>query len=143
MDESRWWVRIHVNGAVRIDGVYPDGTSRNDGAIISWVPSVGWQFDNPDVDSSSDDWESGHEESKWRGVTIRAHKDLDTPVTITHDVLDQQSECPPDLKGLGTVSVSSNPNPGSQPQSGSQPESQPQSKPQSESRPEQRRQSEQ
>ena len=22
--EEGWWVRVHVNGAVRIDGVYPD-----------------------------------------------------------------------------------------------------------------------
>ena len=100
---------MHVNGAVRIDGVYPDGTTRANGAVISWVPSVGWQFD-------PDDWEPGQCEgqgevqckSKWRGVTITAHKDVETPITFMHDVLDQQSECPDDLHGLATVTVGSN-----------------------------------
>ena len=105
MDETGWWVRIHVEDAVRIDGVYPDGTERhnrnNKLADISWVPSVGWEFD-------SGDWTGENEESDWRGVTITAHKDVETPITFMHDVLDQQSECPDDLHGLAPVTVGSN-----------------------------------
>ena len=109
--EEGWWVRVHVNGAVRIDGFYPDGTERhnrnNKLADISWVPSVGWEFD-------SGDWESGQCQgqggvqcvSKWRGVTITAYKDVETPIRFMHDVLDAQSECPDDLKGLGKLFVS-------------------------------------
>ena len=109
--EEGWWVRVHVNGAVRIDGFYPDGTERHDRnnklADISWVPSVGWEFD-------SGDWESGQCQgqggvqcvSKWRGVTITAYKDVETPIRFMHDVLDAQSECPDDLKGLGKLFVS-------------------------------------
>ena len=34
--EDGWWVRVHVDGAVRDDGDYKG---------LSWVPSVGWGFD--------------------------------------------------------------------------------------------------
>ena len=103
MRQEGWWVRIHVNGAVRINGLYdPDDPANGNPArddSISWVPSVGWQFD-------PHDWDEGEDKSQWRGVTIKAHKDLDTPVTITHDVLDKQAECPENLKGLGKLFVS-------------------------------------
>ena len=59
-NEKGWWVRIHVNGAVRTDGVYPDGTDRydeNNLPDISWVPGVGWQFDPWD-------WDAGKEKSQ-------------------------------------------------------------------------------
>ena len=45
-----WWVRVHVDGAVRADGKYKG---------LRWVPSVGWEFDQ-------DDWDV------WRGITMRA-----------------------------------------------------------------------
>ena len=100
--EQGWWVRIHVNDAVRIDGVYLDDTAET---VISWVPSVGWQFD-PDDWERDEDMVPLQDESKWRGVTIRAHKDVETPIRFMHDVLDAQSECPDDLKGLGKLFVS-------------------------------------
>ena len=110
--QEGWWVRVHVDSAVRIDGYYdpnnPD--ARRDNSALSWVPSVGWQFDPDDWDLAANG-EPLRDESKWRTIHITAHKDLDTPVTFTHEVWDQQSNCPPDLKGLGTVSVSSNANP--------------------------------
>ena len=69
-----WWVRVHVDGAVRIDGEYMG---------LSWVPSVGWEFDQ-------DDWDV------WRGITIRADEDADlsTQVTFTHEVWDHTTELP-------------------------------------------------
>lgn len=43
-----WWVRVHVDGAVRIDGEYD---ANDDGDVdIRWVPSVGWEFDQDNWD---------------------------------------------------------------------------------------------
>ena len=107
VQEKGWWVRIHVDGGVRIDGYYdpnnPDAD--RDNSAISWVPSVGWQFD-PDDWERDEDMVPLQDESKWRGVTIKAHKDVETPIRFMHDVLDAQSECPENLKGLGKLFVS-------------------------------------
>ena len=89
-----WWVRIHVDGAVRSDGVLEEKG-------IRWVPSVGWQFDR----------ESGKPDSaptRWRGVTISAIQDADSEresVRITHELWDRESNCPPSLHGVGPVTV--------------------------------------
>ena len=118
--EEGWWVRVHVNGAVRIDGVYPDNPEpnrRRQPESITFPSSVGCrQSDGSSARVTGNPVNVRTKvkvqcESKWRGVTITAYKDVETPITITHDVLDKQAECPPDLKGLGTVSVSSNANP--------------------------------
>ena len=94
--QSGWWVRIHVEGVVRRDGEYPPEDPQ-----ISWVPSVGWEFD-------SGAWDDPNEgPSKWRSVSIRALKDVTTPIAFMHDVLDKNSNCPPDLHGVGKFSVSS------------------------------------
>ena len=84
-----WWVRVHVDGAVRIDGEYKG---------LSWVPSVGWEFDQ-------DDWDV------WRGITIRADEDanLSTQVTFTHEVWDHTTECPVHNVGSVTVQITENP----------------------------------
>ena len=58
-NDGKWWVRIFVNGAVRADGVYPQG-EREDG-MITWVPSVGWEFNTSNY-------------NQWRNVTIRCTK---------------------------------------------------------------------
>ena len=78
-----WWVRVHVDGAVRADGKYKG---------LRWVPSVGWEFDQ-------DDW------NVWRGITIRADEDADlsTQVTFTHEVWDHTTECP--VHNVGPVRV--------------------------------------
>ena len=84
-----WWVRVHVDGAVRVDGEYKG---------LRWVPSVGWEFDQ-------DDW------NVWRGITIRADEDADlsTQVTFTHEVWDHTTECPVHNVGPVTVQVTENP----------------------------------
>ena len=78
-----WWVRVHVDGVVWGDVGYKG---------LSWVPSVGWGFDQ-------DDWDV------WRGITIRAADDakLNTQVTFTHEVWDHTAECP--VHNVGSVTV--------------------------------------
>ena len=86
-----WWVRIHVDGVVYIDGRPADKG-------IRWVPSVGWEF-NRDGDSGP---------TKWRSVRIEAVQDDDDEdefVTITHDVWDENTNCPPSLHGVAPVAV--------------------------------------
>ena len=107
-------VRIHVDGAVRSDGYYDPNDPDADRAT---APSVGCR--QSDGSSNSGDWTGENEESDWRGVSITAHKNVETPIPFMHDVLDAQSECPPALKGLGELFVSigsiSNPNPNPNP----------------------------
>ena len=89
-----WWVRIHVDGVVYIDG-------RLEEKGIRWVPSVGWQFNR----------EAGKEDSdptRWRGVTISAIQDDDSEresVRITHELWDENTNCPPSLHGVAPVTV--------------------------------------
>ena len=68
-----WWVLVHVDGAVRADGRYKG---------ITWVPSVGWKF-------NQDNWD------QWRGIVIRTDDDAELgTVTFTHEVWDHTAECP-------------------------------------------------
>ena len=79
-----WWVMLRVNGSVRADGHYRG---------ISWVPSVGWEFNR-------DNWDT------WREVRVTALQDedgLDGSVTFTHDVWDENTDCP--VKGESPVTV--------------------------------------
>ena len=84
-----WWVRVHVDGVVWGDVGYKG---------LSWIPSVGWEFDKGDWDV-------------WRGITIRAADDakLNTQVTFTHEVWDHTAECPVHNVGPVTVQVTENP----------------------------------
>ncbi len=84
--DDGWWVRIHVDGIVRYDGVYPEKG-------ISWVPSVGWEF-------NKENW------NIWREVTINALEDPDIDyrsVRITHEIWDHNTYCP--QKNVGTLTV--------------------------------------
>ena len=86
-----WWLRIHVDGVVYIDGHLAEKG-------IRWVPSVGWEF-NRDGDSGP---------TKWRSVRIEALQDDDDEdefVTITHEVWDENTNCPPSLHGVAPVEV--------------------------------------
>ena len=92
-----WWVRVHVDGVVRYDGGFdqPEGYKG-----IRWTPSVGWEFNknnsNPAVATPP------------RGVTIRAVQDADDEdelVEFTHEVWDQNTNCPPSLHGIAKVTV--------------------------------------
>ena len=78
MTECGWWVRVHVNGAVRADGNYNG---------ISWVPSVGWEF-RPQGSSGP---------TPWRAIHIRADEATEGPVRFRHEVWDENGECPDDL----------------------------------------------
>ena len=77
-----WFVRVHVDGAVRTDGVYKG---------LSWAPSVGWDFDKG--------------ENPWRTINISVADDavVGTEVTFTHDVWDHTTNCP--VHGVGRVTV--------------------------------------
>ena len=94
-----WWVRIHVNGVVYIDGNHDN----SEGIGIRWVPSVGWEFnqDRDPVDNPGP--------TQWRNVHITAFQDDDDDkdefVTITHEVWDENTNCPPSLKGVAPVEV--------------------------------------
>ena len=92
-----WWVRVHVDGVVRYDGGFdqPEGYKG-----IRWTPSVGWEFNknnsNPAVSTPP------------RGVTIRAVQDADDEdelVEFTHEVWDENTNCPPSLHGIAKVTV--------------------------------------
>ena len=92
-----WWVRVHVDGVVRYDG----GFDQDEGYKgIRWTPSVGWEFNknnsNPAVATPP------------RGFTIRAVQDADDEdelVEFTHEVWDENTNCPPSLHGIAKVTV--------------------------------------
>ena len=115
---EEWFVRIWVDGAVRIDGTYDlDG----DGDIdISWVPSVGRKFEAGEHEKDEfgavigsgdfkrlDDTErdgSFEWETDWRNVVIRKRSDLKSgEVLFTHDVWDATNQCP--IKDVGRVTT--------------------------------------
>ena len=81
--EDGWWVRIRVDGVVRIDGDYEG---------IRWVPSVGWEF-------KRNNW------NQWRDVTITAKPDLEEDRTFkfSHEVWSDNTYCP--VHGEGVVDV--------------------------------------
>ena len=83
-----WWVMVHVDGAGR-----PDGSYRG----ISWVPSVGWLF-------NQDNWD------QWRGIVIRTDDDVElgTQVLFTHEVWDHNADCPVHNVGPVTLRVIDN-----------------------------------
>ena len=89
-NEGKWWVRIHVNGAVRSDGYYPPG-ERKDSAV-SWIPSVGYEFNRFNYNQP-------------RTITFTAHKDLTETLTITHEVWATTDWCPRHNREPLTVSV--------------------------------------
>ena len=93
-----WWVRIFVNGAQRSDGEYFENGEK----VISWVPSVGWQFD---VDNHQDP----NQPTQWRTITFRAHQDINTPIKIMHEVWEDNTNCP--IHERGKITVSSEPTP--------------------------------
>ena len=89
-EASGWWVRVHVDGAVYIDGVLAEKG-------IWWVPSVGWEINK-----------NGSGPTPWRSVTIYATGDSDAdgePVNVTHEVWDEHTNCPPSLHGIAPVTV--------------------------------------
>ena len=89
-EASGWWVRVHVDGAVYIDGVLAEKG-------IWWVPSVGWEINK-----------NGSGPTPWRSVTIYATEDSDAdgePVNVTHEVWDEYTNCPPSLHGIAPVTV--------------------------------------
>ena len=93
-----WWVRIHVNGVV----YYAGNHDNSEGIGIRWVPSVGWEFnqDRDPVDNPGP--------TQWRTVHVTAFQDDDDKdefVTITHEVWDEKSNCPPSLHGVAPVEV--------------------------------------
>ncbi len=87
-----WWVRVFVDGAVRADGEYDiDGDNNVD---ITWVPSVGWEFDQ-------DNWD------QWRTIRITATDNavLNRPMLFNHDVWDHTGNCPVHQVGVVTVAA--------------------------------------
>ena len=82
--DDGWWVMVHVDGVVRIDGEYKG---------FSWVPSVGRVFDR-------NNW------NQWREISIRIGEDADEEVTFSHEVWDHEANCP--IHDVGVVIVSSN-----------------------------------
>ena len=82
-DGDGWWIRLHVDGEVRSDGDYKG---------ITWVPSVGWEFDRTDWD-------------QWRTITVYAKDgaEVDTQYRFTHEVWDHNTDCP--VHGAGPFQV--------------------------------------
>ena len=97
---DNWWVRIFVNGVARGDGFYPPG-NRED-AMISWIPSVGWEFD---VDNMND----AEQPTPWRTITFTAHKNITTPINIMHEVWEDDTNCP--IHERGKITIRSEPTP--------------------------------
>ncbi len=93
-----WWVRVFVDGAVRANGKYDtDGDGDVD---ITWVPSVGWEFDKEECAEGLDSCPS-----QWRTIRITASEDavLNKRVQFDHDVWDHTSNCP--VHQVGVVAV--------------------------------------
>ena len=96
----RWWITVQVDGYTRADGHYnpmiSDDKQTRENALISWVPSVGREFDQ-------DNWSP----NEWREIRIRAPQndsdDPDTVVTFTHEVWGDDADCP--VHGVGQVIV--------------------------------------
>ena len=89
--DDGWWVLIHVDGVVYIDGHLEEKG-------IRWVPSVGWEFNRKGSSGPT----------QWRSVRIEALQDDgddDEFVTITHEVWDENTNCPPSLHGVAPVEV--------------------------------------
>ena len=84
-NDGKWWVRIFVDGAVRMDHPYKG---------ISWTPSVGWEF-------NLDNW------NQWRSVSIEADNTVEknTVITFTHEVWATSDWCPTHNVGKVTVKV--------------------------------------
>ena len=79
-----WWVRVFVDGAVRIDGDYKG---------IRWVPSVGREFNR-------NNW------NQWRTVTIMVDDDAEVgSFLFYHDVWDHETNCPVHEVGHVRVNV--------------------------------------
>ena len=94
--DDGWWVRIHVDGLVRYDA--HDQSEGYKG--ITWTPSVGWEFDQDNSTLAV--------ATQPRGVSIHAVQDADTDdevIEFTHEVWDENSECPEDLHGVAKVIV--------------------------------------
>ena len=107
--DDGWWVRLHVDGVVRYDGIYnnddpnisPDRESTEN--TISWVPSVGWDF-TPRASAT-----------QWKTISIQALEDDDDEdevITFRHEVWDEKTECPdylhPDNLPVVTVRIIDN-----------------------------------
>ena len=78
-----WYVRIHVDGAVRSGGVYNG---------VDWVPSVGREIGMDDF-------------GEWKSVSVLATEDavVGTSFVFSHEVWDHNSECP--IHNVGQVTV--------------------------------------
>ena len=102
-DWQGWWIRIRVSSNVENSGyVGHEYDADGDGdADISWVPSVGWEFDHTDIPA-------GENVSPWREITIYASDDLARPVTLTfsHEVWEDDTYCPEHEIGRVAVSIS-------------------------------------
>ena len=92
-----WWVRIHVDGAVRMDGKYDaNGDGKTD---ITWVPSVGREFDQNNWDPD-----------QWVDVSIYVTDDApdNLNVRFTHEVWDHNTNCPVHNRAPVTVETVEN-----------------------------------
>ena len=113
-----WWVRMYVgkqrdgeDGVVYIDGKFDiiDGElvdtdkevvdTDGNGPDIWWVPSVGWEFDQDNTNLNV--------ATQPRGVTIYVADHVKTGQVLyfTHDVLDEDTNCPESLHGIASVRV--------------------------------------
>ena len=96
-----WFVliRARVNGAMLANGYYPS-TATYHTADITWVPSIYRTFNMENGKDPS-------EPTVWKGVRIKAKKNLAEPVTIniTHEVWEDDTFCPIHEVGQVTVNV--------------------------------------
>ena len=92
-----WWCFVHADGSRRPDHHRePEGYNG-----IKWTPSIGWEID---VDNT----QNPNAATQQRGVTIYAVEDADKEnevIEFTHEVWDENSNCPPRLHGIAKVTV--------------------------------------
>ena len=86
-----WWVMVHIDGSIRMDGYDTDGDGDVD---ITLIPNLGWEFDR-------DDW------NQWREIRISAADDaaLDKRLQFDHEVRDHTGNCP--VHGVGGLAAGS------------------------------------
>ena len=92
-----WWVFVYADGVKRYDHHgEPEGYNG-----IKWTPSIGWEV-------NVDDDQNPNAATRPRGISIHAVEDADKEdevIEFTHEVWDEDTNCPPRLKGIAKVTV--------------------------------------
>ena len=92
-----WWCFVHADGLRR-----PKNHEEPEGYKgITWSPAIGWEI-------NVDDPHNPNAATRQRGISIHAVEDADKEnevIEFTHEVWDEDTNCPPRLHGIAKVTV--------------------------------------